>query len=756
MKIVRIILLILVTGVFIFLAKYLYDRQQNKYAFESFSLGGESTDIFVPNLDRLLDKLNSSDEITSLGENPLLKSGLEQLILHKNISFNEDFGEACFVSFTASDFSLAFTSPGLSFDKITQTLAQVFDLKASYSDQQLSLSGQKYYAQQYGLFTVISTRILDPNPDLRPALITNADYIISQQNLIQKHIIANDRLYKVWNITSDTVRGGTIRHAEIIKKVPNNFNSIDFYGSTQMDVDKYSFFGQVSNEYDWIGNELLILSKDSFQLMIVAQNENRDLRLILEEQTLGFMNDSSQIGHLSIKNFRIMPFQSNFDWQQAFPVLTNQLTHFTEFENYNVLASSFEAMNWYLSEIQTDELLMNDKMLYENYQLSLPLTCHTMHIEKMRGSLEFNSATWHKKTQCTRTSTIYSEKGKEEILSDVQEFNAAFVPTNISSYQEGETSFALLSNTQNLAVYDQNNALVWNVQLPDVLVAPPSFVDLDKNGKKQIVAYTKTQLVVLNSDGKVRFSKSANAANQIKGGLTVRYEDVNQYRFFVISAGTIQCYGEKGEVIQGWKFTGKNPNFTGQATYNLVEGTDILTFTGADHQLHILNRKGELKFPNKIFAKLPNQSEFIAGKNENILSKLGFANQYIYTRFLKDNFTDSVKLDITVAPLNAKWILAPDPTLVIEESNRIIMFNPLGFVKSEIIKPEVGAVLIDVLVQDKIYYVLASNSDNSLYLLNGDGKLLLSKVSLTSKVYGLIKNNFYISNAQTIQVHKLN
>jgi hypothetical protein len=113
-------------------------------------------------------------------------------------------------------------------------------------------------------------------------------------------------------------------------------------------------------------------------------------------------------------------------------------------------------------------------------------------------------------------------------------------------------------------------------------------------------------------------------------------------------------------------------------------------------------------------------------------------------------------LDVAVSPLNAKWILAPDPTLVIEESNRIILFNPLGYVKSEIIKPEIGAVLIDVLVQDKIYYVLASNSDNSLYLLNGEGKLLLSKVSLTSKIYCLIKNNFYISNAQTIQVHKLN
>jgi hypothetical protein len=305
-------------------------------------------------------------------------------------------------------------------------------------------------------------------------------------------------------------------------------------------------------------------------------------------------------------------------------------------------------------------------------------------------------------------------------------------------------------------VYDQNNVLVWNVQLPDELVAPLSFVDLDKNGKKQIVAYTKTQLVVLNSDGKVRFSKSANAANPIKGGLTVRYEDVNQYRFFAISAGTIQCYGEKGEVIQGWKFAGKNPGFTGQATYNQIEGSDILTFAGSENQLHILNRKGESRYPNKTFSKLPNQSDFITGKNENILSKLGFANPYIYTRFLKDNFTDSVKLDVAVSPLNAKWILAPDPTLVIEESNRIILFNPLGYVKSEIIKPEIGAVLIDVLVQDKIYYVLASNSDNSLYLLNGEGKLLLSKVSLTSKIYCLIKNNFYISNAQTIQVHKLN
>lgn len=236
----------------------------------------------------------------------------------------------------------------------------------------------------------------------------------------------------------------------------------------------------------------------------------------------------------------------------------------------------------------------------------------------------------------------------------------------------------------------------------------------------------------------------------------MRYEDANQYRFFVISANNIQCYGEKGEVIQGWKYTGKNPNFTGQASYNLVEGADILSFSGADNQIHLLNRKGESRYATKIFSNLQNQSEFITGKNETTLSKLGFSNPYIYTRFLKDNFTDSVKLDVMVNPISAKWVLAPDPTLIVEESNRIIQFNPLGFVKSEVIKPEIGAILIDVLVQDKIYYVLASNSDNSLYLLNGDGKLLLSKVSLTSKIFGLIKNNFYICNAQTIQVHKLN
>src|SRR5690606_13615422 len=133
-------------------------------------------------------------------------------------------------------------------------------------------------------------------------------------------------------------------------KIPFSFETVDFYGSTRFSEDKNSLLKSPSEEaYSWVKDGILIVKKGGYEILIAPQNDQRDLKLILEEQTLSSVSDTIQITTINVKNFEIMPFVSNFKWHEQIPALTQALTHYTEYENFNVLANSIDAMQWYLS-----------------------------------------------------------------------------------------------------------------------------------------------------------------------------------------------------------------------------------------------------------------------------------------------------------------------------------------------------------------------------------------------------------------------
>src|SRR5690606_12325389 len=148
-------------------------------------------------------------------------------------------------------------------------------------------------------------------------------------------------------------------------------------------------------------------------------------------------------------------------------------------------------------------------------------------------------------------------------------------------------------------------------------------------------------------------------------------------------------------------------------------------------------------FTNAIVPKLRNESNFITGKNESDLHKLGYENQYIFMHYLKDGTTDSIKLDKRVNGIGERWIMLDRPLLLVEEPTRILLFNTFGYVEEEILKPQGATAFIGLESTPEIRFVFYNNSNNSLYLLDGDGKIILSTLSTNSVVYGINASHYY-------------
>lgn len=748
----------MLAGGFVFLAYDLYERQKNKYSFLSFELKESSNSIVVPNIDRLLQKINSATQIEGLSTNSALQNGCELLLNQKQYDYNNDFGSACFISFNASDFSLAFSNPDLNFKQVISVLNDVLNVNATLSNNVLQIKEQTYNVEKFGTFTVFSTLPIQPEFATRSYLPTNADFFVLKDSIqVDRYILANNKQFKVWNEVSEPVRGNPIEHAAFIQKIPASFETAHLYGSKRFQEDKNTFFGTSGEEaYSWVDEGVMIFKKGNYEIMLAMQNDQRDLRLILEEQTLNAQGDTVQINFINVKNFEIMPFETDFKWTESIPTLSSDLTVYTEFDNFNILANTIEAMQWYLSEIQTGNLMEGNALMLNQYSISSPLRAHYLSLVNDGDAIDVETGTWTEKTKCTKTYTNASLlESAPQNLAQAVDFPINFAAQHIQPFIQSNIRKLLISGKTQVACYTADGTLEWERALQSEILFAPEFIDLDKNGEFEIALFSKNTFLVLNGNGTDVSGLKRKFTSPIAGGLCVNYDQKFDYRFFVVSGSQITCLNEKGETVLGWQFPNANVPLSGEAAYTQIAGVDFLTFKAVNDQLFVLNRRGEPKFGEAVQSKLPNESNFVTGKNEGVLHKLGYANQYIYNRYLKDGYTDSVKLDKRANATAASWVMLDEPTLLIEEPNRIVLFNEFGYLKQEILKPQEAQRFLGIESTPEIHYVFFNNSNNSLYLLNKEGKIVLSNLENSKAVYGIDNSTFYTFDGQNIKAHKL-
>jgi len=765
-KQLQLIFILLLAGTFGFLANDLYERQNDNSSYLSFKLNDSSTDLVVPDFDRFINKLKNNPSFHIQQLNPTLESGIESLRSNLQNRMNWILGETCFISYNETSFVIAFENPDLNFDDIINVLKVELGVQASFSEEKIEINGKSFYTMKHGVYTVFSDQAISFVKDKTSQQMTdyqigNADYVILKDSLnTEKHIFANQSDFKVNTTFSYKIKGKPVNHFAFITNLPTTFDEIFFYGSQRFQEDKNMFFDSTGSVlFEWVDDGIAIVKKDSFELMIGRQNEVRDLKLILEEQTLKVKGDSGQINYINLKNFEIMPFQGEENWQAAVNGISEELKFYTEYENFNVLSNSIGAMRWYLSEIQLGNLIADDKKFKKQYQFSAPQTSHQIKIKRNianKNYISFETNTWRNRTNKTNTYTSFNlNQNNNNQRANQGDFLVSFAPESIDLYQDKGTDLILLSSENNVGLYTSSGEIKWELDLPSNLVKKPKLVDLENDGIHEITLFLENHFLIVKNDGNFHVNKKLSVPAQ--GGTCLNYDQKYNYRFFLIQGGTVACVDEKGELVTGWSFQGSVAQLKDEINYVQASGKDYITFKDVNNKQYVVNRRGEFRFVKTPDLDLPNESQFIVGKDEGTLRKLGYKNQYIYNAYLRDGNKDSVKLDQRVNSVSARWEnISGTPLLIIEEPNRIITFNVFGYVENEILKPEGANELLGIHAFNDFNYVFFNNTQNSVYLLNKEGKTIHTITKDASKVYGINSANFCSFDGKSIKNYTLN
>ena len=486
-------------------------------------------------------------------------------------------GQSCFLSANNDQFTLVFEYPDFSMQDLIDFLGANFDVSPNIQDNKFLIDGDSFFYQYFGSFIAFSNKDIQPNPLAEHPVETNADFVLyTDSTIIEKHLLVNGQEFKVWNDSGKVVRGRPLAHIELINRVPANFDRVTYYSSQRFEEDQYQLFNNPDEEsISWVANQLVVVKKDSFEILLAPQNDQRNLKLILEEQTLKANRDSGQIAFFNLKNFQIMPFESEFNWQSAIDGCDSRFQFYTEFENLNILANSVSALFWYLGEIQVSGLIRDSEQTMQLVQRSTPLECHWMQIlQSPDESLDFQTRTW--KDKFTRINTA-STTGIDMVVED---------QIGGLSIEMNEPVKQIVAHAQGLYVFTDKGVLsfdrsgekqgVHELIIGEKLSA--ELIDLENDGQSELAIIGSKGLLILNMDAKVKVNITLSNGASVTGGMIVNYDQKFDYRFFLTSGTNIYCYNESGGVVNGWQFAGSKASLTGRALYDQINGRDYLVF----------------------------------------------------------------------------------------------------------------------------------------------------------------------------------
>jgi len=757
----RFLLSISLLVIFAVLAYMLYVKQQEKYGYDSFHIADENFSVLFPNIDRIKNKINDPEALMLPPIPADLRQGINAVLNHPEFSFSELLSKDCYISCNETDFLLAFKTSSEDAAGLTELLFTGFDVTASLSENGLILGGKNYLVTTFNHYLVISTQPINAKISAARENFGNADFVVFSNVFPkgQRHILSDDLHQLVWEDSLTGPLNAPVLHANFLRFIPASFSTLSFYGSQSFSDDSKYFF-DTPDEYafSWIDGGMLLIQKDSFELLIAPQNLDTDLKYVLEEQTLNTRGDSSFIPFFTIGSHEVMPFKSTIDWQKSIDGLTSNFSFFTLIDNYNVLANSIPAMRWYLGELQLGNLFLKSARLRAIYEQAIPQRAHQFKLVHRQGTnYSASSKIWKKNNQCILTACEIGETNpSSESVKLLADFEVEIIPTTLQTLRKNDSIFVLVSNLNQLVLYDMQGQKRWRLNLSSDLTGAPQIIDLENDNLDEIVLFQKDQLDIITTNGKSCSGLPKKYGGISKGGIAVNYDNAFNYRFLVSVGNQVRSLDESGSAVQGWMFNTMTTELQGAVSYYVTQGKDMISFKDMANNQFVINRRGESRITKPVKVNLPNESGFVVGAyDEASLRKLGYRNNFIFNYYLMDGHKDSVKVDKPVNALNARWVFNNNqPLLVIEEVERVVVLDEFGYEKESVLKPEPNQHFAGLVINGDFEYVFADNSQNTLYLLDRFGKMIFPVPVTGSTIFELKDRLLYTFVGTKIKIYK--
>lgn len=745
-----------------YIAFYLYEKQNNPYSLLSFRVEQEQQAVLVKDMDRLLGKIAINDDALSPYLLETIKDGLSYLTNYSEVSFNEEVSDRLFLSWNESGFCLTLDNADLTPKTISTVLKEVYGVENRLEKGQLSFQEKVFSVEQIGNFLVISNTPFQTAEEATEVPLGNPDFMVFlPDSLAINHLLTRDYHFEVWKSDTTVYKSKPVAHQSLFEIIPSEFDEIVFYGGSRFGDDLTANFQSPDQElFSWVDQGILLIKvNDSMEVVIGRQNEQRDLRLILEEQTLSNQGDSAQLSVFNMGSFEVMHIETKTGWKESVRELDHELRYYTEYDNYNVLASSLSSMRWFLAEFQQDNFfLQNDDLTYL-YTTAIPEKLNYLRIESQGDNCQVTARS-NISSSGVVTAFVSTGASKEEnaaALKLLADFPVEIIPTHIQEFNHSGENHYLLSNSKQLVSYTADGSKEWRIDLSSTLSGQPQFVDFENDGVLELVVYTRDYLDVVNRNGKSRSGFPVTLKNGSEGGLAINYDQSFNYRLLVSNGRSIDCYNESGKPVMGWLFQEMTGPLQGEIDYAQVNGKDYICFEDKEGVYYRLNRRGESRFEKNVRKNFTSETDFLVGTTESNLRKLGYKNQYIYSYYVKDGSRDSSKVDLTIDPRRIIWKKSKGQLrMIVEEQDRVITFDEFGYKLSEIIKQSPNQTILDVFGTQEFFYLFFDSYQNKLYLRNAYGHLLTGNPLKGSRTATLISDRLVTFVGNKIKVYVLN
>ncbi|MBK9191846.1 MAG: hypothetical protein IPM77_10205 [Crocinitomicaceae bacterium] len=447
---IRFIFSLVLLVVFCILAYVLWNKQQFKYGFRSFSVENETGAIYISNCNRLKEKISSSQDLSLEGLPETLISGIDFIIHQKNSDFDKRLNDACYISWNSADFVIVFRTNDMDPSDISENLLKMM-VSSTFDDESIIIGGNKYQIEQFNQFLTIRNNSLQTKKSEKTDHFGNSDFIVFNDAFPsgQNHVILKNNHHQVWEEKINGPESKPLLHEQFMQFIPAGFSQLSYFGCSQFSTNAVSFFPAADNRsFDWIDGGMMIVKKDSFQLLIAPQNLEKDLKMILEEQTLTARGDTNFIPFFNIGNYEVMPFESDINWQTNDGTIAENFKYYTHIDNFNVL-SQFNTCHALVSgRASAGNLFLKSPMLSSVYRGSLPQRVHHFNmIHKSGSDFEIESRTWRTKEDCIITHFAGADQstGSSTVRMD-HDFEISIIPNSILIINENLQQQILVSN----------------------------------------------------------------------------------------------------------------------------------------------------------------------------------------------------------------------------------------------------------------------------------------------------------------------
>jgi hypothetical protein len=711
---------LIITALVLMLAggNYILQKQSNDLVFENFISESNYTTVFIPNANRYIkvsNKVNLNDTLSFPTEINKANINISEL---QDFDFNSSVSNSIQLAFNEDEFILGFKNYSLSINHLVDLLFSEFEITAIADKKTINFNDNSYNYKKIGQFLIISNVEIKINNQKLEKNGVSGNYDYSIKNGVTKYFKSNKDVLMSFKISDlDTVKGRPINPKKYYNIIPSDFNSLYYYGSSRFDIDKRQLLSTSdnSNFYTWIENDFVYIKKDSFELIIGKQNEFQSLSDIFEESTLLLSKDSLLPTPIYKNNFKINFFKSNFDWQSILPISSNSFNVFTENNDFNIIANNLNALNWYISEIQLGNTFKPDQN-----NLYIPSKTHILEINNSDLFTAVKTKNWINKNTCVIAESRKSSQSiKQSSIRIVSQFTPTFTPTKVKSFVYNDTIFTLIFNKNRIALYNFDGKITYSNNID--LIQSPTIVEIKNT--PHLLFCTSNSINILN----LKTSENINgfpleSKESIKSVTPILYNN-SEYRLLIELPNTLKNYNITGQITEGWNIVNLRTSVKSEIRHQLINSIDYIYFIDLTDSLHVLDRKGNYKFDKKIHIPNKSHSVLMSGNEAaNNLKLLTVKNGIINNHYVNQQTIDSTNIENSVSSNNAYWVIEQNKNMfIIEEFNRVLIFNEYGLLEKEITKPSNNLSYFSKKSDNNKRYLFGNLSNNELYLLNKFG-----------------------------------